>query len=94
LLRYLQGTASQRLVFRKLQGPVRVLANADSAFQNLSNARSQAGHIIMIAEEAPTGKQNAVQTQIAKGECWTKEIGVTVISWKSSRHRRIVGNTY
>jgi hypothetical protein len=50
--------------------------------------RSQAGrHIIMIAEAAPTGKQNAaVQTQIAKGECWTKDIGVAVISCECSRH--------
>ena len=93
IVRYLKGSSTHVVVYRKMKGPLRVLAYSDSAFQNLDQGRSQAGHLVMIAEEDSAGTA-PVSIQAGDATFLTRDIKVALMSWKSSRHRRVVRSTF
>lgn len=93
ILRYLKGSASTTMVYQQLRQPLRVLAFADSAFQNLPQGRSQAGYLIMIAEE-DDGRSQAVVIPGEDGERMMRDINGAVMCWKSSRHKRVIRSTF
>ena len=82
LLRYLTNTADQRIHYRKIYGPQRVITFADAAFQNRENLASQEGHLIGIAEE------------IRDGEELIRRCDIALISWKSKVLRRVTRSTF
>ncbi len=93
IIRYLKSSSSSVIVYRKLQGQLRVLSYSDSAFQNLPQGRSQAGYAILIAEEETTNSP-AVKFQDGDTTTYTRDVRTALMSWKSSRHRRVVRSTF
>ena len=81
IVRYLKGSSSHAIVYRKLKTPLCVLAYSDSAFQNLDQGRSQAGHLIMIAEEDSAGSAPIpVSIQAGDATILTRDIKVALMS--------------
>ena len=78
--RYLMSTIHESLVYQRLNEPVEVIAFSDAAFQNLPDAGSQGGMLISLAQHPTHHKSTATPA--------------CLISWKSSRIKRVVRSTF
>ena len=77
--RYLMTTSHEGVTYRRLTGPMKVLAFSDAGFQNLPDGGSQGGFLVSVAAESEV-KDGGVRS--------------VLLSWRSSKIRRVVRSTF